>query len=70
MSINWIPKIQGEQDTLYPDCDKKSPYTWIKRAPDTEYPKSPGRAWKIPTNLEMVKVAHLGCIQSMQKKNK
>ena len=39
MSIDRIPKIQENLDTLYPICDKKVPYPWIKMASDTVYSK-------------------------------
>ena len=34
-----IPKIQEKLNTLYPNFDQKIPYTWIKMARDTVYPK-------------------------------
>ena len=38
-TIYRIPKIQEKLNTLYPNFDQKIPYTWIKMARDTVYPK-------------------------------
>ena len=38
-TIYLIPKIQEKLNTLYPNFDQKIPYTWIKTARDTVYPR-------------------------------
>ena len=38
-TIYRIPKIQEKLNTLYPNFDQKIPYTSIKMARDTVYPK-------------------------------
>jgi len=45
MSINWIPKIQEKQNTLYPNCEgEKNIYLYLKGL-HIPYIKTPGRAW-------------------------
>ena len=53
-TIYRIPKIQEKLNTLYPNFDQKIPYTRIKMARDTVYPKPlagpdlrPGAAWMV-----------------------
>ena len=46
MSMNWMSKIQEEQDTLHPNCEKKTICLYQKGS-EYRIPETPGQAWSI-----------------------